>query len=138
MELIYEQSLKLLLAVILSGLIGWEREKNHKPAGLRTHMLVCLGSALITIISIDYFTADYTRIISALVTGIGFIGAGTIIAHGSRGIHGLTTAASLWVIAAIGLCVGIGWYLLASISTILIMAILFLGKIEPKAKKSVK
>ncbi|MBW2988778.1 MgtC/SapB family protein [Candidatus Woesearchaeota archaeon] len=127
MELIYEQVLKLLLAVVLSGLIGWERERSHKPAGLRTHMLVCLGSTLISMISVGYFIEDYARIIASVITGIGFIGAGTIIAQGSKGVHGLTTAASLWLVAAIGICIGVGWHLLAIVSSLLIVLILFLG-----------
>lgn len=130
MELIYEQTLKLILAVVLGGLIGWERERSHKPAGLRTHMLVCIGSALITIVSINYFTEDYARIIAGIITGIGFIGAGTIIAQGNKGIHGLTTAASLWAVAAIGITAGIGWYALSSIAAVLIMLILFIAKLE--------
>jgi len=135
MELIYEQTLKLLLAVVLSGLIGWERERSHKPAGLRTHMLVCVGSALITIVSINYFVEDYARIIAAVITGIGFIGAGTIIAQGTKGIHGLTTAASLWIVAAVGISVGIGWYVLSVIATVLIMLILFLGGYKKELAK---
>ncbi len=132
MELIYEQVLKLVLAAVLGGLIGWERERSHKPAGLRTHMLVCLGSALITIISVGYFIEDYARIVAAVMTGIGFIGAGTIIAQGTKGIHGLTTAASVWVVAIIGVSIGIGWYYLAGVSTVLIVLILFLAKLERK------
>lgn len=130
MEVIYEQIIKLLLASLLGGLIGWERERSHKPAGLRTHMLVCLGSTLITIISINYFTNDYARIIAGLITGIGFIGAGTTIAQGRKGVHGLTTAASLWAITAIGICIGIGWYILSAITAIFVILILFLGKLE--------
>jgi putative Mg2+ transporter-C (MgtC) family protein len=130
MQLIYEQLLKVTLAALLSSVVGWEREKLHKPAGLRTHMLVCLGSALLTIIATDYFMQDAVRIIAAVVTGIGFIGAGTIIAQGEKGVHGLTTAASLWIIAAVGICVGIGWFLLAIIITVFIILILFLGKLE--------
>lgn len=128
MELIYEQVLRLVLAIVLGGLVGWEREKSHKPAGLRTHMLVCVGSAFITLISIDYFVEDNARIIAGIVTGIGFIGAGTIIAQVTKGIHGLTTAASLWVVATIGISTGIGWYTLSVIVTIFVMLILFLGK----------
>lgn len=138
MELIYEQTLKLLLTVVLGGLVGWERERSHKPAGLRTHILVCVGAALITIVSISYFVEDYARMIAGIVTGIGFIGAGTIIAQGTKGIHGLTTAASLWVVAAIGICVGIGWHILAIITTALIILVLFLGKLELGVTKSVK
>lgn len=130
MQLIYEQIIKIVLAALLSSVVGWEREKLHKPAGLRTHMLVGLGAALLTIISIDYFMQDPVRVIAAIVTGIGFIGAGTIIAQGEKGVHGLTTAASLWIIAAVGICVGIGWYLLAILTTIFIILILFLGRLE--------
>ena len=108
--------------------MGWERERSHKPAGLRTHMLVCVGAALITLISVGFFVEDYARIVAAIITGIGFIGAGTIIAQGTKGIHGLTTAASLWVVAAIGISVGVGWYYISVIAAILIMLILFLGK----------
>ncbi len=135
MDLVYEQVLKLLLAVVLGGLIGFERERSHKPAGLRTHMLVCLGASLITIVSINYFVNDYARIISGIVSGIGFIGAGTIIAQGNKGIHGLTTAASLWAVATIGITVGIGWYALASMATALIMLVLFMAKLEHMSLK---
>ena len=130
MELIYEQTLKLILAVILGGLVGLERERSHKPAGLRTHMLVCLGSTLLAVISINYFTEDYARIIAGIITGMGFIGAGSTIAQGNRGIHGLTTAASLWAVTAIGIAVGVGWYVIASITAILTILILFMGKLE--------
>jgi putative Mg2+ transporter-C (MgtC) family protein len=130
MQLIYEQLLKATLSVILSSIIGMEREKQHKPAGLRTHMLVCLGSTVLTMIAIDYFTGDSARILAGIVTGIGFIGAGAIIAQGESGIHGLTTAASLWIVAVIGMCIGIGWYLLAIVITLFIFLILFLGKFE--------
>ena len=135
MELIYEQALKLILAVVLGGLIGWERERSHKPAGLRTHMLVCVGAALITLVSIGYFVEDYARIIAGIVTGIGFIGAGAIIAQGTKGVHGLTTAASLWAVAAIGISIGIGWYILSIIATFLIILILVGGKLKPKKKR---
>ncbi len=135
MELIYEQALKLVLAVILGGLIGFERERSHKPAGLRTHMMVCLGSALITIVSINYFLGDNARIVSGIITGIGFIGAGTIIAQGHKGVHGLTTAASLWTVAAIGITIGVGYYALAGIAAVLIVLILFIAKLEHRSLK---
>ena len=138
MELIYEQALRLILALVLSGLIGWEREKSHKPAGFRTHMLVGVGSTLITLVSIGYFVSDYARIISGIITGIGFIGAGTIIAQGTKGIHDLTTAASLWAVAAIGISIGIGWYILSIIATLLIIFILIVGKLEPKKNRKIK
>ena len=132
MEQLVEQILKLLVTVVLGGLVGYQREKSHKPAGLRTHMLVCMGSCLVSIISIEYFVTDTARIIAGLVTGIGFIGAGSIIAEGNRGAHGLTTAASLWVMSAIGIAVGIGWYAISVTATILITCILFLNRHERK------
>jgi putative Mg2+ transporter-C (MgtC) family protein len=101
--------LKLMLAVVLGGLIGIERETHGRPAGLRTHILVCLGSALFTIVS-TYYTGEHSdpsRIASQIVSGIGFLGAGTIIRQGSV-IRGLTTAASLWTTAAIGMAAGAG------------------------------
>jgi putative Mg2+ transporter-C (MgtC) family protein len=88
------------LAVLLGGVIGIEREITHKPAGLRTHMLVCLGSCLFTIISVHEFNVDPAKLAAGIVTGIGFIGAGAIIAERER-VVGITTAASLWVTAAL-------------------------------------
>ncbi len=124
-----EQIIKLVVAVILSGLIGYEREKSHKPAGLRTHVIVCLGSTLLTIISIDYFLEDYARLVAALITGIGFLGGGAIIASG-RDIKGITTAATIWFVAMVGIGVGIGWYQLSAVATIIGFIILLLGRIE--------
>jgi len=100
---------RLLLAGVLGGLIGFEREAHGRPAGLRTHILVALGAALFTIVSDSYTGArsDPSRIASQIVTGIGFLGAGTIIRQGSI-VRGLTTAASLWTTAAIGMAVGSG------------------------------
>jgi putative Mg2+ transporter-C (MgtC) family protein len=118
-----ETFLSLILAVLLGGIIGIEREITHKPAGLRTHMLVCMGSCLFTIISVHEFNVDPARLAAGIVTGIGFIGAGAIIAERER-VVGITTAASLWVTAAIGLTVGVGNYLLASLATLLVFIIL--------------
>ena len=121
----YEIAFRLLLACILGGIVGWEREKIHKPAGLRTHILVALGSALVTIISIYAFTSintlnkDPGRIAANIVTGIGFLGAGTIMREGLS-VRGLTTAASIWVIAAIGMAVGSGMYISALVTTFLV------------------
>jgi putative Mg2+ transporter-C (MgtC) family protein len=112
----------LLLAVALGAIVGIEREKAHRPAGLRTHMLVCLGSCLFTIVSIN-FSLDPARIASGIVAGIGFIGAGTIWAEKDK-VKGITTAASLWATAAIGLTVGIGDFPLAATVTVLVVAIL--------------
>ncbi|MBW2983533.1 MgtC/SapB family protein [Candidatus Woesearchaeota archaeon] len=124
-----EQIIKILLAVVLGSIIGIERKSEQKPAGLRTYVLVCLGATLISIISIEYFGGDPARIAAGIVTGIGFLGAGAIIAE--RGtVHGLTTAASLWVMAAVGLGIGLGAYLLATVVTIAVLAILALGRIK--------
>ncbi len=123
-SLIYgENVLRLILAVILGMIVGFEREMAHKPAGLRTHMLVCLGSCLFTIISLE-FAADPARIASGIVAGIGFIGAGAIIAEPDR-VVGITTAASLWITAAIGLTIGVGNYVLAAVAVLLALLTLF-------------
>lgn len=100
---------KLLLAAILGGLVGYEREVHDHPAGLRTHVLVCMGSALVTMVSMSFseLGGDPSRVASQIVSGMGFLGAGTILRQGNI-VRGLTTAASLWTIAAIGMAVGVG------------------------------
>ena len=104
---------RLALSAFLSGTIGLERAWRGKPAGLRTHVLVSLGSTLIVMISLHMAgmggNIDPTRIASNVVTGLGFLGAGTII-HSGRNVHGLTTAASLWAVGALGLAVGCGYF----------------------------
>lgn len=132
----YEMILRLLLAMALGGLVGWERQIDHKPAGFRTHILVCMGACLFTVISIIFPGAningpgDPTRIASGIVMGIGFLGAGAIL-HEQGGIKGLTTAASMWVMAAIGMAAGCGFYFLASVAAIFVTLILFfLNKFE--------
>lgn len=122
-----ETTLRLILAVILGGIVGIEREMTHKPAGLRTHMLVSLGSCLFTLISID-FAVEPARIAAGIVAGIGFIGAGTIFAEKDK-VIGITTAASLWATAAIGLATGVGNYTLSLVTTVLVFLILFIRKI---------
>jgi putative Mg2+ transporter-C (MgtC) family protein len=112
----------LLISVLLGAIVGIEREITHKPAGLRTHMLVCLGSCLFTLVSIG-FSVDPARIAAGIVAGIGFIGAGTIWSEKDK-VQGITTAASLWATAAIGLATGIGDYPLAAAVTILVFLIL--------------
>ena len=129
--LIYgENILRLILAVILGMMVGFERELAHKPAGLRTHMLVCLGSCLFTVISLE-FAVDPARIASGIVAGIGFIGAGAIIAEPDR-VVGITTAASLWMTAAIGLTIGVGNYVLAAVAVLLAILTLFSGALFKK------
>lgn len=118
----FETIISLVLAVALGAVVGLERETTHKPAGIRTHMLVSLGSALFTIVSVS-FSIDPARIAAGIVTGIGFIGAGTIFAEKDK-VQGLTTAASLWATAAIGLAAGIGDYPLALLVTVLVFLIL--------------
>lgn len=127
---------RLVAAVILGGLVGLERESSHRPAGLRTHILVSLGSALIMVISLEAFrnfpagTWDPGRLAAQVVSGIGFIGAGTILHEGVT-IRGLTTAASLWVVAGIGLAVGAGYYFGALITTLLVtIVLLYVHRLE--------
>ena len=130
-----EALLRLALAAFLGGLIGVERELREREAGLRTHLLVALGSALFTIVSAYGFhafltsgqsvvRADPTRIAAQIVTGIGFLGAGAIIRQGFS-IRGLTTAATLWVVAAVGLAAGAGYYSGAVITTLLVLFALY-------------
>lgn len=122
-----ELILKLLLAVILGGLIGLDREIKGRPAGLRTHVLVCVGATLFTIISMSFVvTSDPARIASGIVTGIGFLGAGAIFRSKDH-VQGLTTAADLWVIAAVGIAVGIGYYTAAFAAIILVLLVLLGG-----------
>ena len=119
-------SFRLIVSLVLAGIIGYQREKHsEKVAGLRTHILVSLGSTLITLTSIYAFSGsnvDHSRIAAGIVTGIGFLGAGTIIRSVDKSgtvIIGLTTAASLWVTAAIGMAIGVGFYFAAVITTVL-------------------
>jgi putative Mg2+ transporter-C (MgtC) family protein len=125
-----ETFLSLLLAVAFGVIVGIEREFTHKPAGLRTHMLVSLGSCLFTVVSVS-FAVDPARIAAGIVAGIGFIGAGTIWAEKDK-VKGITTAASLWATAAIGLTAGIGDYPLSAVVTFLVVMILASGSVLRK------
>ncbi len=119
--------LRLLLAVVLGGVIGFQREKAGKQAGLRTITLICVGAALFAIVSAHAFETDDTaRIASGVVAGIGFLGAGTIIRGGEGMVAGLTTAATIWAVAGIGLAVGAGMYITAPVATVIILLILIL------------
>lgn len=134
---VYEIVFKLTLACILGGVIGLERESLNRPAGFRTYTLVCVGSALAMVVSLDmYFkyyqtvTADPGRIAAQVVSGIGFLGAGTIMKEGAT-VRGLTTAAGLWGVACIGLAVGAGMYIPAVVTTALILFVLvYFAKFE--------
>jgi putative Mg2+ transporter-C (MgtC) family protein len=123
----YEMMLRLFLSVLFGGAIGYVREIKKKAAGLRTHILVCMGSTLFTIVSIlisqESSAADPSRIAASVVTGIGFIGAGAIFQMGGN-VMGLTTAASIWVVAAIGLAIGAGLYEVSTFSTILALIVI--------------
>ncbi len=138
---------KLFIAAILGGVIGWERHRRGRPAGLRTHLLVCIGVTLMMLVSEHIFIKyqahghnsvlriDPARIAAQVVTGIGFLGAGTIM-RSKASISGLTTAASLWVVAGIGLAVGSGFILPAIFATIIAIAILTLNSfVEKKMKR---
>jgi putative Mg2+ transporter-C (MgtC) family protein len=116
--------LRLLLAVVLGGIIGYERGRAGRPAGLRTHILVCLGSTLAIMtnqyVFEKYGISDPTRLGAQVISGIGFLGAGTIIVTGRHQVKGLTTAAGLWATACMGLAIGIGFYKAAIMACILI------------------
>ena len=122
-------ALKLVISLGLGALIGLEREMGRKPAGLRTHMLVSMGACLFTIVSVTEFGMDPARVASGIVTGIGFIGAGTIMGSKAK-IRGITTAATLWVTAAVGLAIGVGMYVPAILTAVLVFVVLQMWRIE--------
>ncbi len=128
--------IKLVVAIFLAGIVGWQREKTKTPAGLRTHMLVALGATVFTVIAYELGLGaiDTTRITAGIVTGVGFLGAGTII-HQSDTVRGLSTAASIWTVAAVGMAVGYGMYFLAVVGSILTFLILMLEGVEKKLIK---
>jgi putative Mg2+ transporter-C (MgtC) family protein len=128
----FQMIMRLLLTLVLSGLVGLERQVHRRDAGLRTHILVALGSCLIMLTSLyvfdiykDTVSMDPARIAAGVITGIGFLGAGTIIRE-PEGVRGLTTAASLWVVAGIGLAVGCGFIKVAIYTTVLVLLVLHL------------
>ena len=138
----WETIARLSIAAILGSVIGLERQRKDGPAGLRTHMLVCLGSTLVMLVSAFGFedvlgrpavVLDPSRIAAQVISGIGFLGAGTIIFLRPRIIRGLTTAAGLWTVAAIGLAVGAGLYLAATASTAIVL--LILAAIKPLERR---
>ncbi len=132
-----ELMLRVVLAFVLGGVIGYEREMIERPAGLRTHMLVAAGSAAFTVVSVFGFVGEGTvrdpaRVAAQIVTGVGFLGAGTIWRTSST-VRGLTTAASIWLVAAIGMLAGGGMYLLAMFTTLCGFATLRWGR--PPARR---
>jgi putative Mg2+ transporter-C (MgtC) family protein len=125
---------RLLVAAVLGGAIGVEREMKRRPAGLRTNMFMCFGSALFTMLSslLASSGSDQTRIAAQIIAGIGFIGAGSII-HSRAGVQGVTTAATIFVVAAIGMCAGAGLIFPATLATVLvILGLLMLGILEQR------
>ena len=120
-----ELLIQLILASVLGGAIGLERELKGKPAGLRTNILICIGATLYTVLSVQMGTAvnDTTRIAGQIITGVGFIGAGTIL-HTRGAVTGLTSAATIWVVAAIGMALGSGHYVEALGASLLVMVVL--------------
>lgn len=134
-------SVRLILAIIVGGVIGLEREIDHKVAGLRTHMLVSLGSAMVMITNQYIYEnfpgagVDITRLGAQVISGIGFLGAGTILVNSNNKISGLTTAAGLWTTAALSLAIGIGFYQLSLLGTISILFITL--ALKPFKKKLV-
>ncbi|MCF0149217.1 MAG: MgtC/SapB family protein [Clostridium sp.] len=141
--------IRLLMALIIGGLIGYERELKNRAAGFRTHILVCLGATIVSLLQIEIgnqaiamltskeklyevINIDYGRLGAQVITGVGFIGAGAII-HNRGNIKGLTTAATLWIVACLGLAIGMGGYYISIFSTIIIfITLVFLKRIENK------
>lgn len=119
----YDLLIRFVLVVVLAGIIGYERERIHRPAGLRTHIIVGIGSLIFSIVSVELFPDDPARIASGIVTGIGFLGAGTIFREKDV-VKGLTTAASLWATAAVGMALAFGEYVLAITGSLIIYLVL--------------
>jgi putative Mg2+ transporter-C (MgtC) family protein len=129
-----EMALRLLLATFLGAVIGFQRERSGKEAGLRTNMLISLGSALLTVLSIYGFPgSDPARVAAGVATGIGFIGAGVILHRTGGEVIGLTTAATIWAVAGIGIAAGAGLYIIAPVATALALIILLLPHIHKPA-----
>lgn len=128
-----EALLRLALAAALGGAVGLEREFRHKPAGLRTNMLIALGAALFSMLSVELGAGAGSpdRIAAQVVTGIGFLGAGAILRSGES-VHGLTTAATIWVNAAIGMAAGLGSYTVATIAAAVTLGVLALMPVMEK------
>ena len=136
-----DDMISIILAVVFGAAIGLEREISGKPAGLRTNVLICLGAAVFTIISKEMAAGlenSPTRIAAQIVTGVGFLGAGAII-RDRGGIHGLTTAATIWLVASIGTACGAAFYTLAAVSTLIAVIILIgLARFEKAMRRYAK
>ncbi len=125
-----EMVLRLLLAAALGAAIGYQRERAGKQAGLRTHILISVGAALISLISIYGFgdASDPARVAAGVVVGVGFLGAGVILHRQGGIVAGLTTAATIWVVAGIGLAAGAGLYIVAAVATALVLGVLIMPR----------
>ncbi len=133
-----ELTARLVVALVLGAVIGWERELQRMPAGFRTHALVSLGAAIFTVVGAYAFGgqgSDPTRVAAQIVSGIGFLGGGAILHYGGT-VRGLTTAASLWAVAAVGMAAGAGLLVMAAISTaLIIIALELFQRLERVAKR---
>ena len=132
---------RLLVALALGGVLGWERERKDRPAGMRTHMIVALGAALFTAVPLEMSDdAEIVHIVKGVAAGVGFLGAGTIMkdSRAAGDIQGLTSAANIWVTAAIGLAVGAGMLVTAAFATVLAFLVLkVVHAIEPEPKPDI-
>ena len=130
MSITVEMILRLLLASALGAVIGYQRERAGKQAGLRTHMLICVGAALFAIISAYGFSGaiDPARIAAGVVVGVGFLGAGVILHREGGAVAGLTTAATIWAVAGIGLAAGAGLYIVSAVATAIILGVLLIPR----------
>ena len=126
MPIVLEMVLRLLLAAALGAVIGYQRERAGKQAGLRTHILISSGAALIALVSIYGFGSDSdpARVAAGVVVGVGFLGAGVILHREGGIVAGLTTAATIWVMAGIGLAAGVGLYVVAAVATAIVLGVL--------------
>ena len=123
---IVDMMLRIGLSLVLGGIIGFERERDSQPAGLRTHMILVVGACLAMMLSVNIASkagSDPTRLAAQVVSGIGFLGAGAILRSGFN-VKGLTTATTLWTMAIVGLAVGVGYYAVAAITTLVLMIVL--------------
>ena len=122
--------IRLVLAALIGSVLGFERKVHNRPGGTRAHALVCLGSTLFTITSLGFDgAADPSRIAAGIVTGIGFLGAGTIF-RDKNNVRGLTTAASIWAVAGVGLAIGTGALFIAAVATVAMLITLELGRLQ--------
>lgn len=137
-ELMYV--MRVVIAALLGALVGWERERyNGTEAGIRTHIAVCIGACTFALISAHIPGADPSRVASQIVVGMGFIGAGVIL-HEKGNVYGLTTAAGLWAMAAVGTAVGFGMYILGTLTALIVFATLAVNRLDAwrKVKRSSK